>query len=621
MPGPPTIVVIDDAPDVRMLLKTQLRLTGRLAVVGEGADGYDAVELARAHRPSLMLLDVSMPRRDGLAALPLVLEASPETRVVMFSGFEEAGLAEHTRELGATEFIEKSVPIHDLVRRLVAIAGYQAPPPEMATPGRHQASRLDPVLADHLERFRQIFDDAAIGMVTITLDGRIVRMNRHLSHLLGDDPQRLVGTPYADLTDGDEVQKALAELRGGSAAVQVEHGLVDDGNRRLQVTASAVLDAQERPLYFFLQVQDVTEQRLAEAKLRRTEQRFRLLVETVQDYAIFMLDPFGHVASWNTGAERTNGYTAEEIIGQHFRVFYPAEKQREGHPEHELQWAKRDGRYEEEGWRIRKDGSQFWAHVTIAAVRDDEGELIGFAKVTRDITERQEILSMLESANERLQSSADELASFLAVTAHELRSPVGVIASSAAMFARHHDELTPDERLELSDGLHRNAIQLRRLLDDLLTASRAQTRTLDLHTVDLAVDEQLGSLVAAMRSAQPDVDIRLDASPGLVARADRGRFSQMVDNLLLNAIRHGRSPITVAARADEDEVVISVSDAGSGVPDDVLPRLFERFGKSRGGTGLGLYIVRELAQAQGGDARYDPDRQTFEIRLPGEGMS
>ena len=111
MSGPPTIVVVDDAPDVRMLLKTQLRLSGRLDVVGEGADGYDAVELARQHHPTLMLLDVSMPGRDGLAALPLVLDVSPTTRVVMFSGFDAAGLAEHTRRLGAAEFLEKSVPM------------------------------------------------------------------------------------------------------------------------------------------------------------------------------------------------------------------------------------------------------------------------------------------------------------------------------------------------------------------------------------------------------------------------------------------------------------------------------------------------------------------------------
>ena len=618
MSAPPTIVVVDDAPDVRLLLKMQLRRSGRLEVVGEGADGYDAVELARKHRPALMLLDVSMPGRDGLAALPLVLDASPATKVVMFSGFEEAGLAEHTRELGATEFLEKSVPMPELVGRLVAIAGF-AGAAEESTPV--PAAPLDPLLADHLERFREIFDDAAIGMATITLDGRIVRLNRHLRHLLGDDTDGLIGTPYADLATDSEVSRALEALRAGTSPVQVEHALARDESRTFQVIGSAVLDAQDRPLYFFLQVQDVTRQRRAEATLRRAEQRFRLLVETVQDYAIFMLDPFGHVASWNLGAQRTKGYTAEEIIGQHFRVFYPEAQQLEKHPEHELELARRDGRYEEEGWRIRKDGSQFWAHVTITAVRDEHGELIGFAKVTRDSTERRRILSMLESANERLQQSADELAGFLAVTAHELRSPVGVIASTAVMMARHHEELTVEERTELAEGLQRNAGQLRRLLEDLMTASRAQTRTLDLRPVGLVVDEQLAGLVAALRSSDPGADVGLEAPPGLVARADPGRFDQMVDNLLRNALRHGRPPVTVGARAEGDEVVVTVSDAGPGVPGEVLPRLFERFSTSTGGTGLGLYIVRELARAQGGDIEYDADTKTFEIRLPREGAA
>src|SRR5688572_10726798 len=185
MGGPPTIVVVDDAPDVRMLVKTRLRLSGRLDVVGEGADGYDAVELARQHRPSLMLLDVSMPGRDGLAALPLVLDVSPTTRVVMFSGFDAAGLAEHTRRMGATEFLEKSVPLGELVERLLEIAAPPgAPLGEMPRGPEESPPPLDSVLADHLERFREIFDDAAIGMATLTLDGRIVRVNRYLSQLL-----------------------------------------------------------------------------------------------------------------------------------------------------------------------------------------------------------------------------------------------------------------------------------------------------------------------------------------------------------------------------------------------------------------------------------------------------
>ncbi len=617
MGGPPTIVVVDDAPDVRTLLKTRLRLSGRLDVVGEGADGYDAVELARQHHPSLMLLDVSMPGRDGLAALPLVLDVSPTTRVVMFSGFDAAGLAEHTRRLGATEFLEKSVPLEELVERLVEIAApHGAPLGEMRRGPEESPPQLDSVLADHLERFREIFDDAAIGMATLTLDGRIVRLNRYLSQLLDSHADDLIGTPYADLATGGEVGRALERLRGGDNAVQIEHGLSGEDGRRFQMTASVVLDAMERPLYFFLQVQDVTGQRAAEAELRQTEQRFRLLVETVQDYAIFMLDPDGHVASWNAGAQRSKGYTAKEIIGQHFRVFYPPEKQAEKHPEHELELAQAEGRYEEEGWRIRKDGSRFWAHVTITAVHDEDGALVGFAKVTRDSTERRRMLSMLEHSNEQLQLAADEQAEFLAVTAHELRSPVGVLASSATLLARRHEDLTPEERVELAEGVNRNAGQLRRLLEDLLTASRARARTLDLRPVGLPVDEHLANLVAALRNAQPGADLVLEAAPGLVVYADPGRFGQMVDNLLVNSLRHGQPPVTVGARAEGNQVVVTVADAGPGVPSEVLPRLFERYGTSTGGSGLGLFIVRELALAHGGNVEYDVAEKTFALRLP-----
>src|SRR5690606_59255 len=130
--------------------------------------------------------------------------------------------------------------------------------------------------------------------------------------------------------------------------------------------------------------------------------------EAVNDYAIFMLDPAGRVASWNPGAERSSGWTADEIIGQHFRVFYPPEKQAERHPEHELELALRDGRYDEEGWRVRRDGSRFWAHVTITAGRDSQGELVGFGKVTRDDTSRREANELLEDANARLRQSAEE---------------------------------------------------------------------------------------------------------------------------------------------------------------------------------------------------------------------
>ncbi|MEV7431016.1 MULTISPECIES: PAS domain S-box protein [unclassified Nocardioides] len=620
MPGLPTIVVVDDAPEVRLLVKTRLRLSGRLEVVGEGADGYDAVELARAHRPALMLLDVSMPGRDGLGALPLVLDASPTTRVVMFSGFDQAGLAEHTRRLGATDFVEKSVPLEELVDRLVDVAA-PGPPSEPAPAAVEDGPppELDPVLAEHLERFREIFDDAAIGMATMTLDGRVVRVNRHFVQVLGEDADALVGTPYPDLAhDHKRVLEALQLLRESGGAVQIEHGLADDPGRRLHATISAVLDAQDRPLYFLLQAQDVTEQRLAEAELHETEQRFRLLVEAVQDYAIFMLDPEGHVASWNAGAQRSKGYSADDIVGRHFRVFYPPDKQAERHPEHELAIARREGRYEEEGWRLRKDGSRFWAHVTISAVHDADGDLVGFAKVTRDSTERRRILELQQQANERLRRSAADQAEFLAVTAHELRSPVGVLAATAETLARHHADLTDGERQDFAEGMRRTADQLRRLLDDLLTASRADARSLGLTLAPVPLDEPLRSVATAARGSRPGGDVLLDLDPGLVVVADAGRLVQMVDNLVVNALTHGRPPVVVSARADGDSVVIAVRDSGAGVPAESRDRLFERFGTTTGGTGLGLYIVRALAEAHGGSATYSVEDQSFVLRLPRE---
>ena len=228
------------------------------------------------------------------------------------------------------------------------------------------------------------------------------------------------------------------------------------------------------------------------------------------------------------------------------------------------------------------------------------------------------MLSLLEHANEQLRLAAEEQSEFLAVTAHELRSPVGVLASSATLLANRYEDLTREERTELAEGVNRNVDQVRRLLDDLLTASRAHTRTLDLRPVELSVDEQLEGLVAAFRNAQPGFEVVLRSVPGLVAYADAGRFGQMVDNLLLNSLRHGQAPATVVARTDGSQVVVEVSDAGSGVPSQVLPRLFQRFGTSTGGTGLGLYIVRELALAHGGTAEYDADQNTFVLRLPSE---
>jgi PAS domain S-box-containing protein len=739
-------VIVDDAAEVRALVRTWLRLSRKIDVVAEASDGVEAIAAAEEHRPDLMLLDVSMPIMDGLEALPDVLKASPDTRVAMYSGFQEQGLAHRAIELGALAFLEKSASLDTLADQLLAVLGAPAVPPasqvDLGGPDERGASGDEDatVLREHLERFREVFDDAAIGMATVTLAGRIVRANAALAALLARPVDALVGTAYGEIAgaESDRVAAALAAiLDGSSRVVQVEHEVAGaDGQRLVVATLAPVLDRAGRPLYLFLQVQDVTAQRGAEEQLRQaearfrlivenvedyaifmlspegivqswnvgaerikgfteadivgrhfrtfypravqearhpeheleialreghyeeegwrvrkdgslfwanvlitavhdrdgrhvgfakvtrdntarreqeealrqSEERFRLLVENVGDYAIFMLDPDGRIASWNTGAERSNGYTADEIIGQHFRVFYPPEQQAARHPEHELEIALREGRYEEEGWRVRKDGSQWWANVVIAAVRDQSGQLVGFAKVTRDTSERRAMMDALASANAQLQQAAEDQAHFLAVTAHELRTPVGVLAGTAETLEQHWAALEDEERAELLEGMASSATRLRRLLTDLLTASRLQASALDLTLEPVDALGIAEVAVATARRTHPDAEITVEGEPGMVVRADAGRLAQIVDNLVGNALRHGIPPVRVAVRRVGDAVEIGVADAGGGVPEGMRERLFERFatGRSRGGTGLGLYIVRQLARSHEGDATYRP---------------
>jgi PAS domain S-box-containing protein len=633
-----SVVVIDDAAEMRALVRTQLSVSGRFTVVGEGRNGVDAIALAREHHPEIMLLDVSMPDLDGLEALSRIREVAPDTRVVMYTGFDAGGLASHARDLGAAAFIEKSTALDRLVDELDAVRKGVDTPAGRPQPAEHGVVDTA-VLDEYLERFREVFEEAAIGMATTTLTGRIVRVNKAFAELVGFDMRELVGVAFVALATEQHRAAIIETLHraqdGRGHVVQVEHEVLRAPDRCLQTTAAPVRDARGRPLYLFVQSQDVSVQRRTEEELRQSEQRFRLLVEAVRDYAIFMLDPDGVVASWNTGAERIKGYSAQEIIGQHFRVFYPPEVQAARHPENELHIARSEGKYEEEGWRIRKDGSRFWASVVITAIHNQQGELLGFAKVTRDMSERRKLLleaeqaavalgeanRELHAANARLAKEAADKAQFLAVTAHELRTPIGVLAGSAKLLVEHLTELTDEERAELSSSMTASASRLQRLLRDLLTAARLEANAVGIEMEDIDLSELLSHTVAAARATNLGAQIDLEVPTGLSVRGEADRLAQAVDNLLHNALRHGAPPVLLRASEVDGTVEIAVRDAGVGVPAERQARLFERFssGSPRSSTGLGLFIVRELARAHGGDARYEPDpegRPTFVIVLP-----
>ncbi|WP_203416818.1 PAS domain S-box protein [Jiangella ureilytica] len=644
----PTIVVIDDSTEVRAVITARLRLSGLLEVVGEGGDGTEAVGLAFQHQPSLLLLDLSMPVMDGLEALPGILAVSPATQVVVYSGFDEGGLAQSAEELGAAGFIEKSLPIDRLAGELLAklpehhvVPGPRARPAMtvVADPAAHPPirGRDQQVLDEHLERFREVFEQAAIGMATMTLTGSIVRANRALSDLMGCKPHELVGLDYGRLTSGrgDLLDAALFDITRMSAdIVHLEHDVSDASEKRkVLATLAPVRDSRGQALYVFLQVQDITQQRAAEEELRRSEERFRLLVEAVRDYAIFMLDPHGHVASWNAGAERIKGYSATEIIGQHFRVFYPQEKRDEQHPEFELQQALRTGQYGEEGWRLRKDGTRFWANVLITAVFNEMGEHIGFAKVTRDMTEARRVTEQREAAaaavaaaNEQLQRAAEEQRQFLAVTAHELRTPASVLGGTADTLSRHWSELSADDRTRLLHSMSSSAVRLQRLVTDLLTTSRLDADSLRLRPAPTSLAVLVATAIETVRSTREGAGagaVTAHLEPDVQVLADPGRLVQAIENLIGNALHHGAPPVEIRIGSARGVARVEVTDAGDGVPSEVLKRLFQRFSTGDGarGTGLGLYIARELARAHDGDVVYEPGTPdqpagTFVLTVP-----
>ena len=615
-------------------MRRRLESSGMFEVVGEGGDGEEAIGLAQRHEPALVLLDTSMPTMDGIEALPAILALCPETRVVMFTGFEEHGLAARARELGAADFIEKSIPLEELPARLMRTMNET--PPGSSPSGRHRLTVVDGrpgdeqstlaqgqrVLNEHIGQFRELFDQAAIGMATLTVNGTIVRANRALAGLMSCHPYDLVGVDYGRLTvgRGEQLDRGLAAIGSwGEDLTTFEHYLPtlpgESPSRIVRVTLAPIRDSQQQVLYVFAQVQDISPQLEAEADLRRSEETFRLLVGAVGEYAIFMLDVEGNVISWNAGAQRIKGYAANEIVGRSFRAFYPAEEQATGHPEHNLEVALREGTFAEDGWRVRKDGSRFWASVVISPVYDDAGGHVGFAKVTRDQTASRE-------REEERKRSITQQTHLLAVTAHELRTPTAVLDGSAGALRASWDRMSVAERDELLAGMRSSAHRLRRLASDLATASGLQGETLQFRPDDVSLTELLRSAAARTQTAEPGVEVEVHVPTEVIVCADPGRLAQALDNLLDNAVRHGAPPINLLGAADHDQVHIRVSDAGAGVPSGLVPRLFERFsiaGRS-GGTGLGLYLVREIARGHGGEAGYHPpgpgQQAAFEMTLP-----
>jgi PAS domain S-box-containing protein len=383
-----------------------------------------------------------------------------------------------------------------------------------------------------------------------------------------------------------------------------------------------------------------------EKMLLESERRLRLMVDSVVDYAIFMLDEHGRVASWNAGAQRILGYGAEEIVGRPLATFYPGEEPGQGRPERELEIARSRGRFDEEGWRVRKDGSAFWAGVAVSAVRDNAGRLLGYAKVTRDLTERHRVEADLIRAKVAAEKASDAKSQFLANMSHELRTPLNSLLILARLLSDNAaGNLTP-KQVQFAQTIYASGLDLLALINDLLDLAKIESGAIASINIspgrlgDLREDlERSFSQMAQDKGLQ--FTISLDPALPDVVRTDFARLKQVLKNLLANAVKFTPSgsvalhvaPVTSGwtrghGRLDDAPAVLAfaVRDTGIGIAHDKQKIIFEAFqqadgttSRQFGGTGLGLSISRELARLLGGEIRLTSEPgagSTFVLYLP-----
>jgi PAS domain S-box-containing protein len=478
------------------------------------------------------------------------------------------------------------------------------------------------------------------AIFALDAQGHVQSWNLGAERAKGYSAGEIIGRHLSVFYTPEDIQAGRPERLLGIARTE---GRVEDLGWRVRkdgslfwadVVITALRDEQGQLLGFAKVTRDLTEQRKAETALKESEERFRMLVTSVKDYGIFMLDPNGYVRSWNEGAQRIKGYTASDIIGRHFSTFYPPEEVAAAKPAMELRVAAAEGRFEDEGWRLRKDGTSFWANVIITAVRNDSNELVGYAKVTRDLTERRAAEQRAIADARRLaeaEASSRAKSEFLAAMSHELRTPLNAIGGYAELMEMGiHGPVTAEQRESL-DRIQRSQRMLLGLINQVLNYARIETGNVRFNLADISLDDTIRATEALVMPQLTAKELTYRwAPPGgaVTVHADRDKLQQIVLNLLGNAIKFtapgGRIDLAVAAHGDQ--VTLRVSDTGIGIAPDKLGSIFDPFvqvdphyTRTRDGVGLGLAISRDLARGMGGELTAESTLgagSTFTLRLP-----
>jgi PAS domain S-box-containing protein len=468
------------------------------------------------------------------------------------------------------------------------------------------------------ERFRLLVDSVQdYGIFMLDVDGHIVTWNRGAARLKGYSADEIIGKHFSEFySDEDkaagkpawELKEAIAEGRLEDEGWRVRK----DGSRFWALVVITAMRDETGELVGFAKVtRDLSERKMAEEKLRASEEQLRRLIEGVDEYAVYMLDPKGNVATWNSGAQRIKGYKADEIIGKNFACFYKAEDVAAGLPQHNLDLATRHGHARDQSLRVRKDGSTFHADVVLTALRDEAGNLLGFSKVTRDLTDqvRSRELEAGKIAAEKANQAKD---AFLAALSHELRTPLTPALAAAGYLIENASKL-PDGMIDEVNTIRRNVQLQARLIDDLLDLTRFTRGKIELQfdRVDghAAVREAIEIAAEDIAEKGLKVSTRLEAARHHIW-ADPVRIKQVFWNVINNAVKFtppGGKIDIVTSNDEHGHFELEVTDTGIGIDADLQRSLFKPFEQGEraitrqfGGLGLGLAISKQLVDLHGG---------------------
>lgn len=507
------------------------------------------------------------------------------------------------------------------------------------------------------EKFRLLVDSVRdYGIFILDPNGIIMSWNKGAERMKGYKAEEIIGKHFSIFYLSDDIQRnhpqfELEKAREEGRYEEEGWRLRKDGTRFwANIIINTLKDANGKHIGFAKVTRDLTERRAAEEKLRANEERTRKMFEGVKDYAMIMLKPDGTVSSWNEGARRIKGYEAAEVIGKYFSIFCPEQDIQMGKCEYELKEAAETGRFEDEGWRKRKDGTKFWAHVLITAIRDNAGELLGYTKVTRDVTDRKRADDLLKMAytslekrveertrelmetNQKLQDAVQVRDEFLSIASHELRTPLTPLKMQiqsllSTLRKKNYDALS-DERIErMTDTCERAITRLSSLLENLLDVSRINLGkfALNYETVDLS---EMGRIIIKRYEneiSNSGSKITFISNSPAIGSFDQLRIEQVFVNLLMNAVKYGsKKPIDIEVKNVDSDIYLTFTDHGIGIPLSDHQRIFQRFERidthaNIGGMGLGLFICQQIVEAHGGNISVTSipfEGSTFTVKLP-----